>query len=210
MDILQGLSEVQKSNHVAALTRLGLPADHKNYDTFETKPGVNVLSSDPATSAIKPTLIPVANIAELNKLAGIPDHEFASGQRSDAAVNYPPPPTPERLTHLASCKNTCDLDFHMTSEENDQAQRAAEAYMMGDSSKLAAWEPLLNAKFFPTQVSAFAGGSIVVKAGSQLVINAQNPIVIASSITVEYTGQIVVQTSGAQVTTQTFTQEPQS
>jgi hypothetical protein len=58
MNILQGLSEVQKSSHIAALQRLGLAADFQNYETFETKPGVNLLTSDPATSVIRPTLIP--------------------------------------------------------------------------------------------------------------------------------------------------------
>lgn len=210
MDILQGLSEVQKAGHVSALKRLGLSADFLSYETFETKPGINLLSSDPATSTIKPTLIPVANIAEMNRLAGIPDEEFTSGKRSDAGTFYPPPLAPARMSHLANLKNACDLDYHMTNDEQDLVQRAAEAYMTGNSAKVAAWEPILNAKFFPTQITAFAGGPIVVKADSQLVINAQNPVVTATSITVEYTGQIVVQTSGAQITTQTFTQEPPS
>jgi hypothetical protein len=123
---------------------------------------------------------------------------------------YPQAPTPERLARLAKCMNTCDLDYHMTDEEKGLAQSAAEAYMMGNSKKLAAWEPLLNAMFFPSQMTVFAGGDIVVAANSQLVIDAQNPTLTATSITVEYTGQIVVQTNGAQITTQIFTQKSAS
>lgn len=207
---LDQLSEVQKAAYRAVLVHLGLSPDHLSFEgTFVCPPGVCTLTSDVRTSAIKPTMIPVRNIAEMKKMAGIPDEHYDSRRHSDQAVFYPPPLQDKRLGLLMNCKDPCDLNFQMTSQERALINKAAAAYMQGHSQKVNSWEPLLNAMYFPTQITAVTGDSLVVPSGSTFVINAQNPVLNVGSITVNYGGQIQIQVN-ASITTQTFTSTPAS
>ncbi len=190
---LNGLSEVQKASFRAAITRLGLSADHLTHDdTLVTGPGPTHLSGDPKESKLTPTLIPVRSIAEIKKLGGIPDESYTSGKLSDRAIHYPAE-FPQSRHHLVrSAANVCDLQDQLSPEEHAAINSAAAAYVQGNSQKVKSYEPILNALFFPAHVAAFVGDSITVTAGNPLIIGGSVPVVLNyAKVTVDPGGQII-------------------
>jgi hypothetical protein len=140
----------------------------------------------------------------MKKFTGIPDADYEAKKISDAAIFYPPAVESGRWKALESSQDPCDLTFRMSSEERTFAEKAAAAYMQGHSKKVSSYEPMLNALYFPSQLTVVSGEELVVPSGSTFVINAQNPVLNFASVTVEYGGQIQVLVS-ASITTQTFT-----
>lgn len=213
------LTPEQRSAFEAGLARFGLGADaltHQAARTSELRgaqpaamlgaeaaPAPVVFSSDPEESHVPPTLVQVNDIAQLKRMAGVPDEHYTGGMYTDRTIDYPHP-LPEPTAQLAAtAQNKCDLEYHLTDDHVEDVRRAAQAYMQGHSAKVASYEPMINALMFPTQVAVFAGESLVID--SPVVVSGSAPVSWNyGTITVEEpNGQIIVQTEFS-INTQNF------
>ncbi|OZG73938.1 hypothetical protein BTA51_09155 [Hahella sp. CCB-MM4] len=145
------------------------------------------MSSDPLASHIPPKIIPVASIAEMNKLVGIPDYY------NDSHVDYPPPLPQEHLNQLTAANSTEEFRQSVSPEMHENIKKAAVAYVQGNSNKVKDYEPLINAAMFPGKVAAFVAENITVTAENPLIIMPGDPQVHNyGTITVEPGGRIQV------------------
>jgi len=201
------LNDDQKEAFKGRLTQMGLGADalsHEGTLVTGATPGPTILSGDPAESHVPPTLITVNSIAELKSLHGVPDEHYSVRGITDAAIDYPDELPRERMMLADTAPDICALRDSLQPEEHDQLRKAAQAYVLGNSEKVAAFEPMINAAMFPTQVAAFNGEAITVSANSPLIIKGSTMITLNyGSITVEPGGQIIIQTQ-VNLTTQRF------
>lgn len=193
--------------------RLGLAADQFNHtDTINTSDfnGELVISPDPSISQIEPIFVPFNSMKELKALIGNPDSVFSEDGMSDRFIEYPTAPPPDRISLLAKAKDGCDFDWQASPEEFHGAYKAAESYLTGDSRKLAAWEPMLNARFGVGRLAVFAAKDVTIHKGEKFVVkpDPNNPLAPVKlnfhSVTVEEGGQFVIEAK-VDMSTLTFT-----
>lgn len=204
-------SDIQQFN--ARQTRLGLAVDQFNHSDDTNTADFNgelILSADPTISNIEPIFVPYNSISELKGLIGTPNSIFHKKQMSDRFIPYPEAPPADRISLLSNTKDDCDFDWHASHEEAFDLRTAAESYIMGNSEKLAAWEPMLNARFGVGRVAVFAGKNFTVGKDQTIVIkpDVTNPdglvVLNYQTVTVEEGGQFVI-AAKVKMTTDTFT-----
>ncbi len=200
------LNEQQKRNFEAMNTRLGLAPTQSTIATAanakKSAPKQHiVLSSDPGESDVPPHIIAVGSIAELNKMVGAPDNG------DDSHVQYPPAPPAQFTARAKQPISRAELIGGMDENSLNNLKMAATAYLKGNPTKVAAYEPMINAAMFPGKVAVFAdAGNLNVPANGSVTIQGNDPVVLNyGSITVGQNGQIVVVTD-ANITTQIMTQ----
>jgi hypothetical protein len=201
------LNESQTSAFQEEMTKLGIAHDalsHEGEFSTGSTPGPTIISSNPEESHIPPTMIPINSIADLKRLRGVPDEHYTSMGFSDSVVDYPEELPAERFGLMDEAADVCALREQLTPEEQDQIRQAAEAYVMGNSEKVQAYEPMINATMFPTQMAAVNGESLVVDKDHPLIIQGDKPVTLNyAKITVKPGGQIIIKTQ-ANITAQVF------
>jgi hypothetical protein len=201
------LNEDQRNAFRGQLKKLGLEADalsHEGELVTGATPGPTIFSGDPEESHVPPTLITVNSIAELKALQGVPNEHYSTQGISDAAVDYPDELPQPRMKLAETASDICALQDSLQPEEHAQIVKAAQAYMLGDSEKVASYEPLINAAMFPLEVAVISGESIVVSPGKPLIFKGPKPLTVNyATITVEPGGQIIIETD-VNLTTQRF------
>jgi len=207
---LASLSSAQRANFEAAQTRLRLRPDqlaHTGLLKTSDFGGKIVLTTQPGQSHIEPVIVPFHSLAELKQMVGVPDEHYTAGTYSDRHIEYPPPVTPQRLAFLQDSKNICDLRTHLTDDEHANLETAARAFVLGNSAKVAAYAPLLDAHYAPSTLAVFAGDALHVEAGQTVEIKSPDGKPVAlnfAAIQVDAGGQIRVLCQ-ASITAQTFT-----
>jgi hypothetical protein len=211
-DGFSALSDAQRAQFNAVLQKFGQdPAAVKQGPLDTADFGGNlVISSDSFESHVPPVLVPFTSMAHLKSMIGVPDTHYQSGDYADTQVPYPPPLPADRATFLKDAKNICDLRYHLTDDENETLLQAAHAYMQGNSAKVAAYEPLLDAHFTPGALAFVAAPSLTVQNGQTVTIApSSTPVVLNFGVvTVIGTGQIVVNSAALTMVAQTFTAQP--
>ena len=150
---------------------------------------------------LAPLAIPVASISDMNKLVGIPD------TNDDSHVEYPEPARQELLNLLKSANSTDEFHRSVTPDMHDNIRKAATAFVLGNSSKVKDYEPLINARMFPGKVAAFVADDIVITAENPLIIKPGDPQVHNyGTITVKPGGYIQV-SENATINCQQFIME---
>lgn len=217
----QDLSPEQRSAFEASLARFGLGTDALTHQTARTSelrgfqaaaagmmaaeaaPAPVVFSSDPEQSHVPPTIVQVNDIAQLKQMAGVPDEHYDAGMYTDRTIDYPEPLPEPTAQLLTSAQNKCDLEYNLTDDHFEDVRRAAQAYMQGQSAKVASYEPMINALMFPTQLAVFSGESLVVD--TPVVVSGSAPVSwnYGTITVVEPHGQIIVQTE-FNINTQNF------
>lgn len=177
------------------------PADFTGQPSLDTADfGGNLVIGRDDESHVPAHMTPFTSMAHLKQLIGVPDAHYQSGTYSDMHIAYPQPLETDRAAVLRDSKNICDLRSHLTADEHQNLGESARAYLLGDSSKVAHVEDLLDAHFTPGTVAFFAAADLTVQNGQTFTISSPSPQPIVANygtITVIGTGRIVIQ---AQVT----------
>jgi hypothetical protein len=168
----------------------------KTIVTGEGKPGPLVISPSAEYSDVEVVRREVTNVAEMKSLGGVPDVHYTRDGVADHHINYPPTPGVNPQQALATAKgDVCALLEHLGPENATHVGAAMHAYLLGDSSKVKAYEPLINALHFPVTGAIASGDSITVKAGHPLVIKGPGPVALNYAVmTIEPGGQVIVET----------------
>jgi hypothetical protein len=165
------LTESQAKAFADVNKRLGMGPTETTFSQEDSKSsgGATHFSSDPLSSHIPPKIVPVASIAELNKLVGIAD------TNDDSHVEYPVSLPKAHLAVFNSAKSTEEFHSSVTHEMHANIHKAATAYVLGNSKKVHEYEPLINARMFPGKVAVFVAQNITVTAESPLIIKPGDP-----------------------------------
>ncbi len=170
------LSAVQHAQYEAMNQRLGLPAGFRTDYGEVSSPTRNgrdiVISSEPDASDVPVLLVPIGSIAELKAAIGRADNE------DDSVVNYPAPLPPEQLNLVHTVRSRAELFSKLPDSSIAAIQQAATAWLLGKPSKLATFEPLINATFFPGQIAYAAGETLVVPDNISLVMSGTDLLVV--------------------------------
>jgi len=193
------LQDHHKKNFMEVNARLGLESQGNllkasSNDVFAKK-DVIVFGADKANSDIVGKVVPVASIAELKRLSGIPSDV------DDAHVNYPEP-----IAQLS--KDTANLkEAGISDNLKEQIGKAASSYILGNPEKVKGFENAINATLFPGKALLFSMEDLYVKSGQTVVFGTgdEPEIYNFGTITVEQGGQISV-VGNVQLTCQVFTQ----
>jgi hypothetical protein len=164
--------------------------------TGEGKPGPTVVSPSPEVSTLDVVRREVTSVAELKKLGGVPDTHYTSDGVGDHHIDYPAAPAVNAAQAVAGAKgDVCALQESLGPEVTEQVGTAMKAYLLGNSAKANAFEPLINALHFPITGAVASGDSITVKAGSPLVIKGPGPVALNYAVmTIEKGGQVICET----------------
>lgn len=140
----------------------------------------------------------VDNVQDLNALIGCADKHYASGAVSDDFVSYPPVASTLNLPTVASSgANACKLKASMTVAQRETVMQALNAYLMGNSAKVADYEEHINTLYFPVKMATQAAQDIVVYPDNPLVIDSGDgspTTIIAGTVTVMNGAQIIMKT----------------
>ena len=152
----------------------------------DTKKGEFLLSPDSSlNNGSPPVICEIDSIQKLKKLTGCDDSLFDLGVFSSEELEFP----------------VWDSTYDHTVWKDLPARwkailcRACQAYIYGDSRKVAAYEDVLNRKYFPMKIACFTGESIVVTKDHPLIIDpgsSPHPVVLHyDSITLEEGAKII-------------------
>lgn len=137
----------------------------------------------------------ISSVDELKRLVGIPDSSFEAGA-SDDHLTYPPVPryAARWSTYLA-----------LSMPEREELERAAYAYLFGDSSKVAGWKDVIERLLLPREISFMAAGNVTVTPDHPLRIT--HPSNTFGVVTIEPGGTIIVETDST-MNVQLLVKEP--
>jgi len=196
--------EAQK-NYAAVNIRLGLPPDFSSHQGGLESGGDGplVLSSDPLESHIKPKVISVASIAQMNEMLGIPD------DYPDDRIEGPPSLTESLRNHLSNSKSTHELWNGLTETDVSNIRKAATVFVLGNSERVKEYQPLIDPLFFPTNVAYFASPEpFIIK--DKILVTGKTPVVWNyDKIIMEPGGSIVSEAEDFKINCNNFTTSPQ-
>ncbi|WP_377805703.1 hypothetical protein ABNQ38_03400 [Azospirillum sp. A29] len=199
-----------REQHVAFLNKAVKPVDltleQLEGRSFgpETHKGPMVISSDPSEDNLGSKLVTLQSVQQLKDIAGISDDHFAANPHADRSVRYPTQPVQtdfDKAIERARNDN-CALESLIHPADQKTIGQAMMAFIHGDSQKVKAFEPVINALRFPNQVLLTTGQDITVTPGNPLVIGPNSPYVtqdpvlgavaIFGTVTVQQGGQIQI------------------
>jgi hypothetical protein len=197
-DGLSALTDAQRADFERVMKNFGRgPTDFTGQPSLDTADfGGNLIIGRDDESHVPAHMAPFTSMAHLKSLIGVPDAHYQSGTYSDMHIAYPQPLPADRAATLRDSKNICDLRSHLTAEEHEQLGQSARAYLLGDSSKVAHVEDLLDAHLTPGTIAFFAATDLTVQDGQTFTITSPTPqpiVVNYATVTVIGTGKIVVQ-----------------
>lgn len=191
---MNNLEDYHKENFKEVNARLGLASEEQvlkssTDDVFGKKDTI-VFGADPSSCDIVGKVIPVANIAELKKLSGIP---------SDVDTSHIdiPEASPKTLTSNEGISDSAKEDI----------AKAASAYILGNPDKVKDYEDVINKTLFPGKAVVFSVENLYVRNGQTVVLGStgEPEIYNFGSITIEKGGLLSV-VGNVQLTCQIFTQ----
>jgi hypothetical protein len=168
-----------------------------------THSGAMIISSDPTQDNLGTKLITVDSVQHLKDLAGIHDDHFKAMPSADRAIRYPDAPVTDFAQAITRARNdNCALETLIHPTDMDNIGHAMLAFVNGDSSKVAHYEPVINAMRFPAQALLTVAGDITITAGNPLIIGPNSPYVhqdpvlgalcVFGTVTIEPGGQMQV------------------
>lgn len=193
------LTADEQKHFLGRIAAYGLSPDDlagKTVVTGKDKQGPLVISAAADASDVPVIRREINNVAEMKALGGIPDEHYTRDGIADHHVDYPPAINHDPHQALAAAKgDTCALLEHLGPERSGHVGSALRAYLLGNSSKVQEYEPLINAMHFPLTGAVAAGDSITVTPGNPLVITGPGPVSLNYAVmTVEPGAQIIVET----------------
>lgn len=199
------LTKAQQDNHASVNQRLGLPADahltlSKQIKSIQKQKKNLVFSSDPLESDVPPVHVSVGSIAEFKKMVGVPDDQ------DDSHVNYPSSLSDYHRQLITSVGSKAELLSRMDEDLHDKMRQAAYAYVMGNSSKVQEYEPLINSLMFPGRIAIFTGEDLDIPAGETYTVKGEDPVVMNFEEITEGKDAEIMITTNCSLHTQYFNQ----
>ncbi len=192
---MQKLTKEQLQNFDDVNKRLGLTAQQvkASFESLQKaqkhKKTQLIFSSDPLESDVEPILISVGSIQQLKAMVGVPDGS------NDMDIPYPPPLTAQEKEIFKNAKSLADLRSHMSDAFMHKILKAAEAYIMGNSTKVQEYVDLINDIRFPGSLAVFTGDNLNIPDNTTYKVSGNDPVVWNyQSITVGAGSQIIVET----------------
>ncbi len=173
------LSQEMQAAFRAKCEQVGLTADHlAACQAACEKPGPRIISSRPERGNVPLITRQVPDVRTLKKLGGFANDVYTSGKYSDAAITYPPPLHRNAASLVADCAgDRCRLEAECGADLLADVDVAMRAFVLGDSQKVEAYEPLINALHFPMETVAAGAEVINITASSPLIIdNPSGPV----------------------------------
>ncbi|RAJ80352.1 hypothetical protein CLV59_105461 [Chitinophaga dinghuensis] len=200
------LTQAQKDNHASVNQRLGLAPDahltlSNQIKSIQQQKKNLVFSSDPLESDVPPIHVSVGSIAEFKKMVGVPDGN------DDGHVTYPDPLADHHRQLMSAVGSKAELLSRMDDQLFDKMQKAAYAYVMGDSRKVQEYEPLINSLMFPGRIAVFTGEDLDIPSGETYTIKGEDPVVMNFEEITEGQNAEIMITTNCSLHTQYFTQK---
>lgn len=173
------------------------------------RPGPTIISSRPERGNVPLLNKELKNVQELKELGGFPNEDYQSGRFSDAAITYPPPLPAGAIALLQDCgDDLCRLESELGDNIRKDVDLALRAFVQGNSEKVEAYEPLINALHFPMH-AAIAGADVIdITAESPLVIdNPEGPVELVFAAMNIYDGGYIEVKTPAQIDSQLVVKE---
>ncbi len=200
------LTQAQKDNHASVNKRLGLAPDahltlSAQIKSIQKQKKNLVFSSDPLESDIPPIHVSVGSIAEFKRMVGVSD------DTDDSHINYPGPMADHHRQLMSAVGSKAELLGRMDEQLHDKMQKAAYAYVMGDSRKVQEYESLINSLMFPGRIAVFTGEDLDIPAGETYTVKGEDPVVMNFEEITEGQNAELMITTNCSLHTQYFTQE---
>lgn len=190
---MNNLKDYHKKNFNEVNERLGItPTENllkSSTDDVFAKKDVIVFGSDKATCDFVGKVVPVASIAELKRLSGVP------ADADDSHVEYP-----EKTAGQLKTADSSD------SQKEDIA-KAASSYILGNPDKVKHYEDVINSSLFPGKAVLFSVNDLLIKTGQTVILgqSGEPEIYNFGSITIQQGGELSI-VGNVQLTCQVFTQ----
>jgi len=204
------LTEKQHAAFRAKCEQVGLTADHlAACQTACDKPGPRIISTRPERGNVPLITRQVPDVRTLKKIGGFPDADYTSGKYSDAAITYPAPLGSQATKLVAECAgDRCRLEAECGSAVLEDVNVAMRAFVLGNSQKVEAYEPLINALHFPMETAAAGGEVINITADSPLIIdNPDGPVELVYAVMNIFDGGFIEVLTPAQIDSQFVSNE---
>lgn len=133
------------------------------------------------------TPVSVANVAQLKAMTGIPDALY-QGSTRDRAIAYPP--TLTKAAHLLKDHSRRELAAKLDLKEHRLLKKSVDAYVFGDSAKVAGNQSAVDALNFPLIVNVVCAQSLTLAAGVTLNLSGNPFLIILGSLDIELGAQI--------------------
>lgn len=190
---MNNLQDYHKKNFIEVNERLGITPKEQllksSTDDVFAKKDVIVFGSDKATSDIVGKVVPVASIAELKRLSGVP------ADADDSHVEYP-----EKTAGLLKTSDSSD-------SQREDIAKAASSYILGNPDKVKHYEDVINSSLFPGKAVLFSVEDLYIRSGQIVVLgqSGEPEIYNFGTITIEQGGELSI-VGNVQLTCQVFTQ----
>ncbi|MVT10242.1 hypothetical protein [Chitinophaga tropicalis] len=157
-----------------------------------------VFSSDPVESHVPPIYLSVGSIADVKRLVGVEDNN------DDAHVAYPQAFPQQYADVFRTAKSKGEVFGKVHPEFFAHLEKAAHAFVMGNSRKVQEYEEAINAVLFPGRIAVFTGEDLIIPANGVLRITGPDPVYLNyQSITTGADAEIWI-TTKATLNTQYF------
>ncbi|WP_131800264.1 hypothetical protein [Methylobacterium indicum] len=193
------LTADEQKHFLSRIAVYGLSPDDlkgKTVVTGQDKPGPLVISAAADLSDVPVIQHEIKDVAQMKALGGIPDEHYTQHGIADHHVEYPPAIDHDPQHALTAAKgDMCALLEHLGPERSGHVGSALRAYLLGNSSKVQDYEPLINTMHFPVTGGVVALDSITVTPGNPLKITGPGPVSMNVAVmTVEPGAQVIVET----------------
>lgn len=158
-----------------------------------------VFSSDPIESHVPPIYVSVGSIADAKRLVGVDDDS------DDAHVAYPQAFPQQYADVFRTAKSKGEVFGKVYPEFFVQLEKAAHAYVMGNSRKVQEYEDAINAVLFPGRIAVFTGDDLIIPQDGIFRIKGPDPIYLNYQSIITGSDAEIWITTKAILNTQNFT-----
>ena len=166
------LTAAERDRFNKAVTNAGLEPDASWNNV------INVAESGPIPSPFV-TTSSVATLDDLNAIIGVPNPVFPEGTGGQAS-----PETISDLKVAGGAEAREALATAITPAQHRHLRRAADAYVFGDSSQPSGNASLINAAFFPIDLTVVAAQSLTLAPGTTLSLSGDYVLLILGSLSI--------------------------
>lgn len=207
--LFNDLSCNQQEQFKATCRRHGIDPNTVRATLSTDNMGKGVLCGHPAASSAFPpdNIVQVDSVKQLKALGRGEGADDVLGATGAAAVRYPKPLAEMAMPDLAAFEGqTVKLRNSLTRPQFQAVSDAMNAYLLGDSSRVADYEDYINKLHFPLQMAVYAVADLEITAANPLLVaySTSPTSLIFGTVTVQPGGYIEAQ-STLQMNVQTMT-----
>lgn len=211
--LLKDLPSNQQEQFNATCRRYGIDPSTVRATLPTDDMGKGVLCGHPAASSAFPpdNIVHVDTVQEFKALCRGEGGNDVLGATGAASVNYPKPLAEMALPDLASFgQHAGKLRNSLTRAQFQSVSEAMNAYLHGDSSRVADYEDYINKLHFPLQMPVYAVADVTITAAEPLLVHpSTSPTSLIFGTVLVQPGGYIEATSTLQMTVQAMTIAPE-